>query len=72
MAIQLGFLELRWTLGFDLTTEGHEVEIQYVAFFFHLSISGPRRSVKYMGSQVHPMQIIGAHIVVWFRSIPAF
>ena len=33
MAIQLGFLELRWTLGFDLTTEGHEVEIQYVAFF---------------------------------------
>ena len=29
--MQLGFLELRGTLGFDLTTEGHEGEIQYVA-----------------------------------------
>jgi hypothetical protein len=31
--MQPGFLEMRWTSGVDLTTEGHEGAIQYIAFF---------------------------------------
>jgi len=33
VAVQPGFLEMRWASHFDLITEGHEGAIQYVAFF---------------------------------------
>jgi len=59
VAVQPGFLEMRRTSHFDLTTEGHEGVIQYVAFFYHFSISVPWWSLKYTGSQGFPTQFMG-------------